>query len=161
MMNFPKQLSAPQLYSMVALRILLGWYLLYEGLAKLFSPHWSSFGYLKSSQGFLSDFFIGIADNSALVDVINLLNIWGLIAIGLAHVLGLLGRFSSLMGVLLISLYYLAHPPLIHVNEVLLSNENTLWVDKNLIFISVLFVLYLFPTSRVIGLDRFIFYKKG
>ncbi|MBK3518805.1 DoxX family membrane protein [Carboxylicivirga marina] len=160
-MNLPQQLNTSQLYSLVVVRVLLGWYLLYEGLAKLFSPYWSAFGYLKSSQGFLSDFFTSLADNSQAIEVINFLNIWGLIAIGLALILGILGRFSTLMGVLLLSLYYLAHPPLLHVNEVLVTNENTLWVDKNLIFIAVLLVLYLFPTSKEVGFDRFIYRKKA
>ncbi|MCG8581879.1 MAG: DoxX family membrane protein [Bacteroidales bacterium] len=159
-MKYSHQLNAFQLYSIVVVRILLGWYLLYEGLAKLFNPHWSSFGYLKSAQGFLSNVFHSLADNPQAIDVINFLNIWGLIAIGFALILGVFGRFASLAGAFLILLYYLAHPPLIDVNEVLMTNDNTLWVDKNLIFISVLVMLYLFPTSRIIGLDRFIFFKR-
>ncbi|WP_430813383.1 DoxX family membrane protein [Carboxylicivirga sp. RSCT41] len=160
-MNYSHQLNAFQLCSLVVVRILLGWYLLYEGLAKLFNPHWSSFGYLKSAQGFLSGFFHSLADSSQAIDVVNFLNIWGLIAIGLGLILGILGRIASLSGAFLILLYYLAHPPLIHANEVLMTNENTLWVDKNLIFISVLVLLYLFPTSNIIGLDRFIFFKRN
>jgi thiosulfate dehydrogenase [quinone] large subunit len=159
-MSINPHLSTTQLYSLVVTRMLIGWYLLYEGLAKLLNPHWSSFGYLKSAQGFLSEFFKGLADNPQTVDVINFLNIWGLIAIGLALIIGFVGRFSTVMGILLISLYYLAHPPLIHVNEVLVTNENTLWVDKNLIFISVLVLLYFFPTSKEVGVDRFIYFKK-
>lgn len=160
-MKISHQLNASQLYALVVVRILLGWYLLYEGLAKLFNPHWSSFGYLKSAQGFLSSFFHGLADNPQTIEIVNQLNIWGLIAIGCALILGLFGRFTSLAGAFLILLYYLAHPPLIHVNEVLLSTENTLWVDKNLIFIGVLVLLYLFPTSTFIGIDRFIFFKRN
>ncbi|MCU4156432.1 DoxX family membrane protein [Carboxylicivirga sp. A043] len=159
-MKISHQLNASQLYALVLVRVLLGWYLLYEGLAKLLNPHWSSFGYLKSAQGIFSNTFHTLADNPQTLEIVNQLNIWGLMAIGCALILGIFGRFTSLAGVFLILLYYLAHPPLIHVNEVLMTNENTLWVDKNLIFIAILIVLYLFPTSRVIGIDRFICHKR-
>jgi thiosulfate dehydrogenase [quinone] large subunit len=42
----------------VALRILIGWHLLYEGIYKLAYPEWSSAAFLAGSQGIFS----GIAD---------------------------------------------------------------------------------------------------
>ena len=35
-----------QLTFLVILRVLIGWYFLYEGLAKVFTPNWTAFGYL-------------------------------------------------------------------------------------------------------------------
>ena len=37
-----------QLTSLVALRMLIGWHLLYEGIAKILNPYWTSAGYLLS-----------------------------------------------------------------------------------------------------------------
>ncbi|MBI4409310.1 MAG: hypothetical protein HY561_06350, partial [Gemmatimonadetes bacterium] len=38
-----------QTSALVALRMLVGWHFLYEGLAKMTSPYWSSAGYLGGS----------------------------------------------------------------------------------------------------------------
>jgi thiosulfate dehydrogenase [quinone] large subunit len=35
-----------QLTFLVILRVLIGWYFLYEGLAKVFTPNWTAFGYI-------------------------------------------------------------------------------------------------------------------
>ena len=43
--------SSIQLYGLVTLRLLIGWYFLYEGLAKVFTPKWTAYGYLMDSQG--------------------------------------------------------------------------------------------------------------
>jgi thiosulfate dehydrogenase (quinone) large subunit len=56
---------------------------LYEGIVKLLSPDWSAWGYLMNSTGFLSGVFQGMAQNDALLSVVNFLNVWGLILIGL------------------------------------------------------------------------------
>ena len=55
--------SSPQLFILVLLRIAIGWHFLYEGLAKLFTPNWSSASYLDSSQWILRDFFQWILAN--------------------------------------------------------------------------------------------------
>jgi thiosulfate dehydrogenase [quinone] large subunit len=107
-----------------------------------------------------SSFFISLADNTFLLEVINHLNTYGLIAIGLGLILGFLARPAALAGILLVSLYYLSHPPLIDVKQFSPGSENVLWVNKNLIFIGVLFILYAFPTSCKIGIDRVLFNKK-
>lgn len=158
-MRVQSDLSKPQLFYLVIVRILLGWYFLYEGCTKLLQPNWSAIGFLKSSEGWFSSFFISISENPNTVDIINFLNIWGLIAIGLGLILGALSQIASIAGVVLLSLYYIAHPPLINTSQQILM-ENTLWVDKNLIFIAILLVLISIPTSHFIGIDRFLFKNK-
>lgn len=158
-MNNPNQIRGAQLYSLLVVRVLIGWYFLYQGVIKLLNPNWSSYGFLKSAEGWFADGFSTLADNPVVVDVINEMNIWGLIAIGLGLITGALSRVASLSGVVLVSLYYLSHPPLIGVHQALLT-ENVLWVDKNLIFIAILVVLYLFPTGHIVGLDRLLFHRK-
>ncbi len=149
-----------QLTILVIGRILIGWYCLYEGIAKLMNPRWSSFAFLNDSQGWMADVFQSMAKNPDIVSVIDFLNIWGLIAIGLGLIIGLFSRFASVSGIILISMYYLSHPPLVGVKYLLTAPESTMWVDKNLIFILLLFILLVFPTSQKIGIDRLLIKRK-
>ena len=88
-MSSLKTYSKPQLNALVILRILLGWHLLYEGIAKLWNPGWSAAGYLADSGWLFGGLFRAMASNSGLVGVIDAITIWGLILIGLGLILGL------------------------------------------------------------------------
>jgi thiosulfate dehydrogenase [quinone] large subunit len=85
------------------------------------------------------------------------MNVWGLILIGLSLILGVLSRAGILAGIVLLAFYYLSHPPIIGADYALPSEGSYLWVNKNLIEMIALAVLYVFPTSRILGLDRLIF----
>jgi thiosulfate dehydrogenase [quinone] large subunit len=58
-------------------------------------------------------------------------------------------------------LYYLSNPPFFGLATSLISEGNYLIVNKTLIEIAALLVIYLFPTSLLIGLDRFILHYRG
>jgi len=146
--------TAWQTIALVLLRILTGWHFLYEGVVKLFDHEWSSYGYLMDSNGLFSGIFLSLASNQKIVQIVDLLNIWGLILIGLGLILGLFTRFSLISGIVLLSLYYLSHPPLANYEYLLPHEGNYLIVDKNLIEIFAMIVLLVFPTSQIIGLDR-------
>jgi len=148
-----------QLSFLVILRILIGWHLLYEGIAKLVNPYWSSVGYLMESKGIFSFFFTWLSQNPDLVKIVDFLNIWGLIIIGLCLILGLFTRIFTIAGIVLVSLYYLSHPPFVGFKYSAPTEGSYLIVDKNLIEIFAMCVLYVFPTGKIIGLDRFIFKK--
>ena len=150
----------PQLFALVVLRTLIGWYFLYEGLIKLLSPNWTSFGYLKDSKGGFASLFDLMTDYEWVMSIVDFINIYGLIVIGLFLILGLFTRIAGLGAIALLSLYYLSHPPLIVANYMLPTEGSYLWVDKNLIMLFAIVVLLLFPTSKRIGLDRLIFNKK-
>ena len=147
--------SKPQLWLLVALRLAIGWHLLYEGVIKLLNPNWSSIGYLIDSKGWFAGFFQGIASNPGMLQVADFLNVWGLILVGLGLITGLLTRYALWGGIALLSLYYLSHPPLINANYAIPSEGNYMFVNKNLIELIALAVLLVFPTSRIVGLDRF------
>jgi thiosulfate dehydrogenase [quinone] large subunit len=148
--------SRLQLASLVILRVLIGWHFLYEGLTKLINPDWSSVGFLLDSQGVFSELFESMASNPGLLRFIDFLNIWGLIAIGLGLMLGVLSRYAIAGGMALLLLYYFSHPPMVGLKFSAPSEGSYLWVNKNLIEIFALWVLYMFPTSGIVGLDRFI-----
>jgi len=148
--------SRSQLVVLVILRVVIGWHFLYEGLAKLVNPDWSSVGFLLDSEGLFSQFFISLASNPRILGVVDILNIWGLIAIGIGLLLGLLTRISIPAGILLLAFYFLSHPPMVGLSYSVPSEGSYLWVNKNLIEMFALAVLFYFPTSNIIGIDRFL-----
>ena len=154
--NKSPEYSRLQLSSLVILRLLIGWHFLYEGLSKLVNPDWSSVGFLLDSQGAFSELFISLASNPALLKLVDFLNVWGLIAVGLGLMLGVLSRYAIAGGIALLLLYYFSHPPMVGLKFSAPSEGSYLWVNKNLIEIIALWVLFMFPSSKIIGLDRFI-----
>lgn len=149
-----------QATSLVVLRILIGWHFLYEGLVKVTNPDWTAAGYLLDSGGFMAGFFKSLASSPAMVNSIDFLNEWGLVAIGLGLITGCLTRVAIISGMALLAFYFLSHPPLVGVRYAVPSEGSYLWVNKNLIEIAALFVLYLFPTEREYGIDRLLFGAK-
>ena len=146
-----------QLSWLVILRVAIGWHFLYEGLVKLMNPNWSSVGFLLDSRGFLESFFHSLTTNPSTVNIIDQLNIWGLILIGLGLILGFLARPACIFGIVLLAAYYLSHPPFVGLRYAVPSEGSYLIVNKNLIELIALAVLFVFPSSKYIGIDRFIF----
>ena len=149
-----------QLFWLVTLRVLIGWYFLYEGLAKVFSPKWTAYGYLMDSQGLFAPLFRKIAENPDLMATADFINIWGLTIIGLLLILGLFEKAGYIGAALLLTLYYLSHPPLLNVEYILRPEGSYLWVDKNLIMLAATILLCCFPTAARIGMDRIIHQKR-
>ncbi len=144
--------SSGQTTSLVFLRVLIGWHFLYEGILKVYNPAWTAKGYLLSAS-FLKPFFQWLASDS-LISIVDTLNIVGLIAIGAGLILGLKIRWACVGGVLLLGFYYLAHPPFPGLEQG--PTEGSYWiVNKNLIEMAALVVLYQFPTYAAFGLERF------
>lgn len=147
-------MSNAQLAWLIILRIVIGWHFLYEGYVKLMNPGWSSIGYLKDSKGPFSEFFYFFASHPTILKVIDLLNEWGLSLIGLCLILGLSSRIAALGGMVLLSMYYLSHPPYTGLDYTVPSEGNYLLINKTLIEFCAMGVLSLFQTSRSIGMDR-------
>ncbi len=148
--------SRAQLSLLVILRMTIGWHILYEGVVKLWNPNWSASGYLMDSKGVFAGMFHSLAENATLLPIVDFVNVWGLILVGLGLMLGLGTRWATLGGIVLIGLYYLSHPPLIGVKYALPSEGSYLLINKNLIEVFALAVLFVFPTGKQIGLDRLI-----
>lgn len=156
-MKEQKLYSRAQTLWLVALRLLIGWHFLYEGLVKIFNSNWTAYPYLMDSQGIFADWFYALAENPSLLSIANFINVYGLILIGLGLMLGCFSRLASIGGIILLIFYCLSHPPFIGAEYMMPTEGSYLWVDKNLIEIGALMVLIYFPTSRIIGLDRYIF----
>jgi thiosulfate dehydrogenase [quinone] large subunit len=152
--------SNPQAFFLVSLRILIGWHFLYEGIVKLVDPNWTSMGYLMDSKGIMTGFFQSLAENASVLNVVDFMNIWGLILIGISLMLGVFSRIGAVAGAFLLAFYYLSHPPFPTLSYNVPSEGNYLIVNKTLIEMTALLVLFMFPTGKVFGLDRIIYKLK-
>jgi len=154
-----RNLSSIQLTLLVLLRLSIGWHFFYEGLIKLLNPGWTSVGYLMDSKGFMSGFFQSFAANPTTIQVVDFLNIWGLIAIGLGLILGAFTKIAKIAAILLLSFYYLSHPPFLSLEYLIPTEGNYFIINKTLIELLAIAVLLVFPTSKILGFDRLIFKK--
>jgi len=145
-----------QMTALVILRLLIGWHLLYEGFSKLLIPNWSSLSFLQESKWILSGFSNWIITHGNVLSVVDFLNTWGLIAIGLALILGLFTKLASFCGAALLLIYYLNNPPLIGLEYTLPSEGSYLIVSKTLIEAAALVLLAVFPSGMFFGLDLLI-----
>ncbi len=145
-----------QLVFLLILRFVIGWHILYEGISKLIQPNWTSLPFLKSSTWILSDIFDWIVSNSYLLSVVDFLNVWGLIAIGLGVIFGCFYIPATISGALLLFVYYLNAPPLTGLESPIPVDGSNLIINKTLIESIALLILAVFPTNKTFGLDYYI-----
>jgi uncharacterized membrane protein YphA (DoxX/SURF4 family) len=144
------------IYILTGLRILVGWHFLYEGIVKLMTPGWSSKMFLMGSNWIFSDLFHWMADSPGIIHTVDFLNTWGLILIGLSLFIGLLARWSSIAGALLLLFYFMAYPPIPGHTFGAITEGNYLWVNKTLIELVILLVFIALPVDFFYGADRLI-----
>jgi len=126
------------------LRVAIGWHFLYEGLSKILQGNWTASGFLLNTSGFFSGFYHGIASSPALLRISDILNMYGLLFIGLALFIGLFSRIASLAGAILLTLYYFAYPPF--GSPLMNASEGHLFiVDKLFIETAALLFLFFYP----------------
>lgn len=147
------QYSGVQLTVLVTLRMLIGWHLLYEGLSKILNPYWTSAGYLAESQWLFAPLFERIAGSPTLLAIADGLTQWGLLLIGLALMLGLFTRLATVLGAVLLLLFYLCAPPLGGLTYSMPTEGSYLVVNKTLIEAVALWALYVLPTGHLVGVD--------
>lgn len=147
-----QQLDKGPLNALVLTRIFIGWHFLYEGIYKLYIPGWTAKGYLLSSEGFLSPLFQWMASDG-LIGIIDFVNLAGLVIVGLTLLLGYLEKIGSLIGVILLVMYYLSHPPFPGLEQIG-TEGNYMFVNKNLIEAAALLILFHLPTGDYFGIKR-------
>ncbi len=141
-------------------RMAIGWHFLYEGLVKLFAGNWTAYGYLVNTTGFLSGFYHRLAMDATLLQVVDFLNVWGLVLTGVALFLGIFVRYAALSGIFMLLLYYFAYPPF---GSSLLFNGadgHFYLIDRNLIEALALLLLILIP-GKGFGIDTLELLYKG
>lgn len=149
-------LSPASYWTITVMRILVGWHFFYEGLAKLTAESWSSAGYLRQARGPFAETFRWIASQPNLLANADTVTMWGLTLVGLCLILGLFTRIASVAGAILILLFYFAAPPFIGYFYSLPSEGSYLVVNKNLVELAALGVIFATRSGHFAGLDRII-----
>jgi uncharacterized membrane protein YphA (DoxX/SURF4 family) len=135
-------------------RIAIGWHFLYEGIAKLLIPKWTSFSYLSNSRGPLAEIYHWMASVPAILKTVDFLNVFGLLLIGTALFLGLFSRLAAVCGALLLTLYYFAYPPF---GDSLFSvSEGHLFIVDKLFIETLVLVFLVIIKQSGYGIDTFI-----
>ena len=133
-------------YSLVGLRVALGWVMLYSGFTKIIDPEWSAAGYLVNAKTFPA-FYQWLAD-PALIPFTNLFNEWALALLGVSLILGFGVRLSSILGAGLMLLYYF---PILRFPYVA---EHSYIIDDHIIYALVFVLLAVTRAGRIWGLDE-------
>ncbi|OGN16629.1 MAG: hypothetical protein A3C81_01440 [Candidatus Yanofskybacteria bacterium RIFCSPHIGHO2_02_FULL_46_19] len=136
-----------QRFMVLLLRLAMGWMMFYAGTTKVLDPGWSAAGYLKSAKTF-AGFYQWLAQPD-IIPFINFINEWGLTLLGVSLILGIFVRLSSLLGVLLMLLYYIPVLSFPYVGHGYI-------VDEHVIYALVLLFFAASRAGRIWGLDALI-----
>ena len=150
------KLSRSAMIAITVMRIIVGWHFLYEGIAKLTSPSWSAVGYLRQARGPFSGLFRWLASQPNMLANADQITMWGLTIVGLLLILGLFTRLASLGGIGFLLLFYFANPPFVGYFYSLPSEGSYLIINKNLVELCALVVVFLTGSGRFAGLDRIV-----
>ena len=129
-------------------RVGLGIMFFYAGITKVMNPNWSAAGYLNSAKTFpwLYQWFASAGN----IGWVNFVNEWGLTLVGVALIVGLLVRWASLGGMLIMILYYF---PIMQFPYV---GTNSYLVDEHIIFITVFLIFIASNAGTFWGLDSWL-----
>jgi thiosulfate dehydrogenase [quinone] large subunit len=97
--------------------------------------------------------FYNLLASPSLLPFVDFLNKWGLTLIGLSLILGVFSKLSSLLGAILMLLYYF---PILQFPY---PNPHSFIVDEHIIYLLSLVLLYFLDADKHYGLYKFIFKK--
>lgn len=135
-----------QKISLFLLRISMGWLMFYAGITKLLDPQWSAAGYLRGAKTFAGFYAWFLQPN--VLPIVNFVNEWGLTLLGASLILGIAVRLSSLLGTVLMLLYYF---PVLQFPYI---PPHSYLVDDHIIDALVLLFLAAIRAGRAWGLER-------
>lgn len=139
-------------YSLLAMRVTMGWIMLQGALTKLVDPSWTAAGYLSNTPAgnpFNAVWTMLAAE--PYLGVVNILVVLGLLCTGIGLMAGLLTRISAFFGALMNLFFWasslkgglLAGLPVAHG-----------WVvDSHIIYIVLMLGVAEFGAGRILGLD--------
>ncbi len=140
-------------YSLLVIRLTMGWILLQSGIQKALNPSWTAAGYLKNgipAGNPLTEFWTMLAGTPG----VDTLVIAGFILTGLGILCGALLRFSVFSASLMMLLFWasaLQGGPMQGFPV-----EHGWFVDSHLVYVALLFGLGAFGAGRIAGVDEFV-----
>jgi thiosulfate dehydrogenase [quinone] large subunit len=130
---------------LLMLRLSMGWLMFYAGITKVLNPTWTAAGYLMNAKTF-AGLYAWFAQPTIL-PITNFMNEWGLTLLGVSLILGIGVRFSSVLGALLMLLYYF---PVLEFPYV----AHGFLVDEHIIYALVLVFFAAVRAGRIYGVDK-------
>ena len=132
-------------YTLLAVRVVLGWLFFYSGITKVLDPTWSAKGYLAHAvpegNPFI-DVWMSLAGNP----VVDILFQWGLTLTGLGLIVGALVRWNAFWAAVMMLSIWASSLPL----------ENGIIVDEHVVYSLTLFSLGVFGAGRILGFDAYL-----
>src|SRR3972149_2745546 len=135
-----------QKFSLFLLRVATGWFFFYAGITKVLNPNWSAAGYMKGAKTCVWFYQWLLQPN--ILPVINFVNEWGLTLLGISLILGIFVRLSSVLGAILMLLYYFP------VLQFPYPNPNSYVVDEHIVYALVLVFFASLRVGRIWGLEN-------
>lgn len=135
-----------QKFSLVTLRLVMGAMFFYAGFTKIINPAWSAATYLQSAKTFQA--FYAWLIQPGILPITNFVNEWGLTLLGLSLILGIGVRLSSILGALMMLLYYFP------ILDFPYPNTHSLIVDEHIIYATALLLLGSLKAGRIFGLEN-------
>lgn len=128
-----------------ALRLAMGWMMLYAGITKVLNPAWSAAGYLNGAKTFAGLYQLLLSPS--VLPVVNFVNEWGMTLLGISLIVGIFVRLSSVLGAVLMLLYYF--PVLVFQY----AGEHSYIVDEHIIYALVLLLFAATRAGKIWGFD--------
>jgi len=142
-----------QKVSLFILRITLGWLYFYAGITKVLNSAWSAEGYIKGAKNFVGmyQYFL----DPGILPIVNFMNKWGLLLLGISLIFGIFVRLSAVCGILLMLMYYFVILQYPH------PSPQSYIVDQHIIYIAVLLYFIAVAAGRAWGVDGWLRRKWG
>lgn len=139
-------------YSILGLRLTIGWILLQAGLQKLLNPSWTAAGYLNNVPA--GNPLIPLWSSLAGVPLVDMLVIAGLTFTGFGILFGVLLRFSSFWASVMMALFWASSLKGGLMQGLPVAHG---WmIDSHIVYIALLFGLAAFGSGRIMGIDRYL-----
>lgn len=139
-------------YSLLAMRVSIGWIMFQAGITKLLDPTWTAAGYLNNVPA--GNPLTGLWTMMAGVPMVDMFVTWGLLLTGVGILLGAFFRWSSFWAAVMMLTFWasslkggiLQGLPVAHG-----------WViDSHLVYVMLLFGLAAFGAGRILGVDQYL-----
>jgi thiosulfate dehydrogenase [quinone] large subunit len=134
-------------FSIIILRLVVGWFFLYEGILTIMDQDWSLGPFIKNSKVFTE--FYAILLEPSILPYISYVAKGFFIIVGLCLMLGIFVRTASFIGILLMFLFYF---PLLDFPYVRDQSGSYYLVNQHLLIIAVLIFLFAVRAGEYFGL---------
>ena len=129
-----------------AFRMLMAWTFIYAASHQAFVENFTVVGFLSHTKTF-HDLF-AVFTTPALAPIVSFMVAWGHLLIGLSLLVGLMVRVSTVFGIALLLMYWMAH-----MDWPFIENKNNFIVDYHIVYATVLVYLFVKHAGHVWGLD--------